>query len=169
MILETWDVRPGEKVADFGCGAGFFSVPIAQRLGQYGAVYAFDIRQEALDATRSKTKLFHITTVDLVRADLERPRGSGLADSSVDKILIANILFQSDAPGSILAEAYRIVKPGGTVLIVEWDEETVGGPVLPKKIARKTIEDMFAQIGFSRVKDFYAGSHHYGLIFKKPA
>ena len=52
IVLESWDVRPGEKIADFGCGAGFFSVALAQCAGPQGTVYALDVRQEALDAAR---------------------------------------------------------------------------------------------------------------------
>ena len=95
-VIEAWDVRPGDKVADFGCGAGFFSVPLGSRVGSNGKIYALDIRPEALEATRAKVKLFHIFNIEPSRADLELPRGSGLRDGSVDKVLISNILFQAE-------------------------------------------------------------------------
>lgn len=167
--IESWDLRPGDKVADFGCGSGFFVVPIAQRVGQKGTVYALDVRQEALDATLTKIRLFKLSNVDLVRANLEAPRGSGLKDESVDKVIMTNVLFQVEDHSAILKEAFRILKPGGSVLIIEWDEGKTSGPVLPRQINRKETETMLVDIGFILQKDFYAGSHHYGLLFKKPS
>ena len=70
--VEDLDVRPGELVADFGCGAGYFTIPLAQSVGSKGNVYSFDVRTEALEATRAKSKLFHLLNIDFVQTDLER-------------------------------------------------------------------------------------------------
>lgn len=166
--IESWDIRPGEKIADFGCGAGFFTIPIAQKVGAQGAVYAIDVRQEALGATQTKIKLFRLANVNLIRANLETPRASGLKDASIDKVIITNILFQVDDKNSILLEAFRILKPKGTLLLIEWNDENKTGPVLPSTINRKEAEKICGGAGFILYKDFFAGSHHYGLIFKKP-
>lgn len=165
--IESWDIRPAEKIADFGCGAGFFTIPVAQRVGTQGAVYAIDVRQEALDATKTKIKLFRLSNINLIRADLEKAHGSGLANESVDKVIITNILFQVDDKNSILKEAFRILKQGSTLLLIEWNEENKVGPKLPGTLNRKEAETLCVGAGFVLYKDFYAGSHHYGLIFKK--
>ena len=166
--IESWDVRPGEKVADFGCGAGFFSIPLGQIVGSNGKIYALDIRPEALEATRAKIKLFHLFNIEPVRADLEAPRGSGLKENSIDKILIANILFQAQNKQALISEANRILKAGGSVMIVEWNENKfVGGPSLDNRVGRDEAKKLFADAGFSFFKEFSAGSHHYGLVFKK--
>ena len=166
--IESWDVRPGEKVADFGCGAGFFSIPLGQIVGSNGKIYALDIRPEALEATRAKIKLFHLFNIEPVRADLEAPRGSGLKENSMDKILIANILFQAQNKQALISEANRILKAGGSVMIVEWSENKfIGGPSLDNRVGRDEAKKLFADAGFSFFKEFSAGSHHYGLVFKK--
>ena len=166
--IESWDVRPGEKVADFGCGAGFFSIPLGQIVGSNGKIYALDIRPEALEATRAKIKLFHLFNIEPVRADLEAPRGSGLKENSMDKILIANILFQAQNKQALISEANRILKAGGSVMIVEWNEnQFIGGPSLDNRVGRDEAKKLFADAGFSFFKEFSAGSHHYGLVFKK--
>ena len=128
-VLEAWDVRPGDKIADFGCGAGFFAIPLARRAGSQGKIYAFDIRTEALEATRAKARLFHLLNVDTIRADLEMPLGSALKNESVDEILIANILFQAENKNALTEEALRILKVGGSLAVIEWsDEKNIGGP-----------------------------------------
>ncbi len=168
--VESWDVRPGEKIADFGCGSGFFTIPIAQRVGAADTVYAIDVRDEALSTTRSKAKLFRLTNIEYLRADLERARGTGLKDESIDKIIVTNVLFQVDDKVALIGEAFRILKPGGSVLLVEWNAENPGGgPVLPRTVDRKEAETLLTQQHLNLLKDFYAGSHHYGLLFKKSA
>ncbi|OGF63394.1 hypothetical protein A2926_03875 [Candidatus Giovannonibacteria bacterium RIFCSPLOWO2_01_FULL_44_40] len=168
-VIEAWDVRPGDKVADFGCGAGFFSVPLGSRVGSNGKIYALDIRPEALEATRAKVKLFHIFNIEPSRADLELPRGSGLRDGSVDKVLISNILFQAENKKAVADEAYRILKAGGSVMVVEWEEggPTAGGPSLEYRVGKDEAKKILESAGFSFFKEFSAGSNHYGMIFSK--
>lgn len=157
-VVEEWDIRPGEKIADFGCGAGFFTLLIGQRTGPNGKVYALDVRPEALEAVKSKIKLSHLFNIETVRADLERDRGSGLKSETMDKVIISNILFQAENKEKISEEAFRVLKTNGLAFIIEWTE----------KINKESAKNIFKEAGFSFEKEFSAGSHHYGLIFKKP-
>src|SRR3989338_487333 len=165
--IEAWDVRPGDKIADFGCGAGFFSVPLGKRVGPNGKVYALDIRPEALEATRAKVKLFHLFNIEPQRADLEAPRGSGIKDESIDKILISNIFFQVENKNAVVEEAYRILKEGGSIMAVEWKEDSVGGPALGERVGKDEVKKIMQNAGLSFFKEFNAGSNHYGMIFSK--
>ncbi len=167
--IEVWDVRPGDKIADFGCGAGFFSVPLGQRVGPNGKVYALDIRPEALEATRAKIKLFHLFNIEPQRADLEIPRGSGIRDESIDKVLISNILFQAQNKNAVAQEANRILRKGGSLMVVEWSESAPsgGGPSMDNRVGKDEAKTILTSAGFSFYKEFSAGSHHYGLIFNK--
>ncbi len=167
--LETLDIRPGMTVADFGCGAGFYTIPFAERLGETGRVYAFDIRTEMLEVVRSKAKTFGLNNIETVWADLEKPEGSHLKASSADLVIISNILFQVDDKKALGAEAFRILKSGGRILTVEWSEDKFYfGPPLKSRINRKEAEEVFLKTGLRFEKEFGAGDHHYGLIFQKP-
>ena len=167
-VIAEWDIRPGEKIADFGCWAGFFSIPLGQRVGPSGRVYALDIREEALEATRAKIRLFHLYNIETVRANLEMPNGSGLKTESVDKIIICNILFQAENKEAVVAEAFRILRPEGTLAIIEWsDLKNIGGPSLEERVGEDEAKKIFENAKFGLVKNFDAGTHHYGLIFKK--
>ena len=168
QAIDIWDVRPGDKVADFGCGAGVFSVPLGQRVGPNGKVYALDIRPEALEATRAKVKLFHLFNIEPQRADLELPNGSGIRDESIDKILISNIFFQAQNKNAVAQEAYRILRKGGSLMAVEWSEgAAAGGPSMDQRVGKDETKKIMESAGFSFYKEFSAGSHHYGLIFIK--
>lgn len=165
--LEEWDVRPGEKIADFGCGPGFFSIPLGQKVGPNGKIYSLDIRPEALEAARGKAKLFHLFNIEPTRADLEAPRGSGLKDWGVDKVLIANILFQVEDQKAVIAEAARVLRPGGGILVIEWNENDAAHPIPSSKANKEEIKSLFQGAGLNFQKEFAAGSHHYGLLFSK--
>src|SRR3989338_8008111 len=142
-VLEEWDIRPN------------------------GKLYSFHPRPEALEATRGKAKLFHLFNIEPTRADLEVPRGSGLKDWGVDKILISNILFQVEDQNAVIAEASRILRPGGSLLVIEWNENDAAHPIPSSKVNKEEIKSAFSGVGFGFQKEFAAGSHHYGLLFTK--
>ncbi len=168
-VIEVASILPGSVVADFGAGPGFYAIPLAQRLGNAGKVYAFDIRKEMLEAVRSKAKALGLSNIETIWSDLEAPQGSHLKDAAVDLVMISNILFQVENKKAIAKEALRILKPGGKVLLVEWaEEEKPLGPPLKYRINRKEAEETFLAQGFIFDKEFNAGDQHYGLVLKKP-
>mgnify|MGYP001611893598 FL=1 len=157
------------QVADFGCGAGFYSIPLARAVGSAGKVYALDAQKEMLELVRSKARVQRLLNIATVIADLERPRGSNLAEGAIDFVIISNILHQADDKSALLKEASRILKTGGMAVVVEWSTLNRGaGPktemVVPKDAAEKLLESA----GLKRVKEFYAGENHYGLLYEKP-
>lgn len=167
-ITSYLDLRPGMIVADFGAGSGYFTIPAARRVGAEGKVYAIDIQPQALGVIRSKAALEHLLQVETVWADLERPRGSHLPDGAVDFVVIANILFQAEDKAALLAEAGRVLRPGGRMAILEWDEASFpAGPPAGLRVAKASAKRLAASAGFEPDKEFEAGSHHYGLLFRK--
>jgi len=155
-------------IADFGTGGGHWALSLAKLTGPGGIVYAIDVQTEALEAVRSQAETAGIHHIESIRADVERPRGSGLADTAIDFVLIANILFQTDKKNAVIKEAWRILKPRGYTAVIDWDEGgSDTGPPLPYRVPRKEVEHLLIQEGFVFDKEFSAGSHHYGMLFKK--
>jgi ubiquinone/menaquinone biosynthesis C-methylase UbiE len=167
-IVSSLDLTPGAQVADFGAGSGHWAVALSKLIGSSGKVYAVDVKKESLAAIRSHAKLLNINTIETIWADLETPRSTTLKDQSIDLVLISNVLFQVEKKEALLQEAWRIIKSGGKLAIVEWDE-TESLQALPtlQRVPRQEIERMLQTIGFQFGKEFAAGSHHYGLLFRK--
>ncbi len=162
------ELLPGMRVADFGCGSGHWAVILSRAVGPSGRVFAIDVQETALSATRSQAKSAHLENIETIRADLEIPGASSLKDAAVDAVLISNMLFQADEKTNVVAEAVRILKPNGRVFLIEWDEVEGGvGPSASQRIPRQTTEHMFESFGLRFEKEFVAGSHHYGIMFRK--
>jgi ubiquinone/menaquinone biosynthesis C-methylase UbiE len=116
--VSSLDIIPGMRIADFGCGSGHWAITLAKAVGPSGTIIAIDVQESALEATRSAARHAHRENVETLRADLEAPGSTMLADASVDAVLISNMLFQADEKLIIAEEAARIVKPGGRVFLL---------------------------------------------------
>jgi ubiquinone/menaquinone biosynthesis C-methylase UbiE len=168
-IARYFDLRPGMVVADFGAGGGYFTIPAARLVGPEGKVFAIDIQKQSLDNIRSKAALEHLRHIEAVWADLESPRGSRLPNHAADFVIIANILFQIEKKQELFNEANRILRAGGRLAVLEWDETPFpAGPAVNLRAPKNSVRRSAEEAGFELEKEFEAGSHHYGLLFRKP-
>jgi ubiquinone/menaquinone biosynthesis C-methylase UbiE len=167
-IVNQLEIDSGMSVADFGCGAGFFSLPIAKKVGEEGKVYALDVLSDKLEAVQSQAKILNLTNIITQRVNLEAPGGSKLEAESVDWVIMKDMLFQNKGKDKILEEAKRILKKGGQVLIIEWNKEDSSiGPEKELRIFKETLVDLSKQNGWTMDREIEVGTFHYGLILKK--
>jgi len=165
-ILEQIDIRDTMEVADFGCGHGYFAIPLAKLVNQ-GLVYALDVLEEALEAVRSQAKLEKIFNIKTIHCNLEIPEGSKLGDDSVDLVILANILFQSQKKSEIIKEARRVLKDEGGLILIEW---IAGAPLAPKEgwlISKEEAQESVKAEGLILGKELKMDNQHYGLVFRK--
>lgn len=165
--VKQLNIKKWMKVADFGCGSGYFTLPIAKRLAHESRVYAIDIIPEALESVRSRARLQGLFNVETVRCNLEEVKSSGLAENSMDLVLLANILFQSGKKIDIIKEAKRILKEDGEIAVIDWKPDQPMGPakefVVPPGAVKKIVEDE----GLRFKKELSVDKYHWGLIFGK--
>ncbi len=149
--------------ADFGCGAGGWVIPLARVLNE-GKVYAIDLLEEPLSALRSKLRTNKLFNVEIIKADVEKTIVRLLANS-VDIVLMTNLLFQVKKKTEVFSEARRVLKPGGKILVVDWNEDMAITHV--DYIAPEEVKELAQAAGFVLIDEFDAGGFHYGLIFEK--
>jgi len=167
-IVSGFNVTKGMKVADFGCGAGYFTILLAEKTGEEGRVYAVDVQEPALDNVRAKARANGLNNIDTIRANLEVMGSSGLTDNSQDMVLLANILFQSGKKAEIIKEAKRVLKSKGKLIIIDWKNGVNGfGPPHELRLDVPKIQQIATKDGFEFEHNLDAGQFHFGLVFKK--
>lgn len=165
-VVEALPLKNNFIVADFGCGSGFFTVTLAEKVPK-GLVVGIDILLSSLEALSLKIREQGIKNVNLILGDLEKEKGSGLKDESCDLVFIGNVLFQVEDKKAILKEAVRVLKKGGFLVIIDWGENALLGPAKELRLSKRQVVQIVRALGLKKEKEFEAGQFHFGLIFKK--
>lgn len=162
--LKAFDLRENDIVADLGAGTGYYSIA-AGTLVSSGKVYAVEIVKDFLETIKKRVTEAHLKNVEILWGDVEKIGGTKIGDGVVDKAIVSNILFQVTNKTNFISEIKRILKPGGSVLLIDWSEASIlqTTAVVSKIKAR----EMFEKEGFVFEREIDAGTDHYGMIFQK--
>lgn len=158
-------LRANQTVVHLGCGAGFYLIPAAKIVGKSGQVIGVDILPDMLQEAEGRARRAGVDAiVRTIRSNLEGKSGSGLDQKIADWTLVANILYQAD-PAKILGEAVRVTKPGGTIVVVEWDTAASPlGPPVATRFAKQQVFSIAAKLKLKLQAEFYPSPYHYGLL-----
>ena len=162
-------------VADLGAGTGFYTYATAHHLnslGKGGKVYAVDVQKSLLDRIKQEAERRGLANVQTIWADIDRSGGIKITDRVCDAVIISNVLFQAENKEQFMAEAGRILKPGGEMLLIDWSESAGGlGPTREMLITQVQVEQLLVKLKPNLNLDietrFDAGGHHWGIILKK--
>ena len=166
-IISELRIANGMIVADFGCGAGYFTIPIAKIVENSGKVYAIDVLNSALEDISSKAKLYGLLNIETMRANIEIVGGTKIKDGSVDFVLLANVLFQCNDYDSVFSEAKRVLKNSGKIVVIDWiPKEIPLGPKFEHCLSEDTMKKLAIKNGLKLVKEIKSGDHHYGMVLK---
>ena len=117
-IVAALGLKPGMAVADIGAGTGLFTRLMAEKVGAEGKVYAVDIAPEflahiAADAKKHRRK--QIVTVQGNQETTHLPR------KSLDLVFLSDVYHHLERPEKMLASLRQALKPGGKLVVVEFD------------------------------------------------
>jgi arsenite methyltransferase len=122
LTLEVLDPKPGERVLDIGSGPGFFACEIAAIVGEEGSVHGVDPSESMLAIAAHRERAPGSAPVEFRPGDaLELP----YADASFDAAVSTQVYeYLEDMPGA-LAEAHRVLRPGGRLLVLDTDWDSI--------------------------------------------
>lgn len=116
-VLSLLAPEPGEHIVDVGAGPGFLAAEMAAAVGSHGRVYAVDPSASMRELARSRDATFEIRDGSA--------EALPLADAAVDVAVATQVLeYVPDVPAA-LAEIRRVLRPGGRVLILDTDWDSI--------------------------------------------
>jgi len=107
-------LKEGETVLDLGSGAGFDCFLAAQEVGPRGRVIGVDMTPDMVEKARRAAEAGGYRNVEFRLGEIE---ALPLADDSVDAVISNCVLNLSPARDRVFAEVYRVLRPGGRVMI----------------------------------------------------
>jgi SAM-dependent methyltransferase len=104
------ELKPGETVLDLGSGGGIDVLLSARRVGPTGKAYGLDMTDDMLALARENQRKSGLANVEFLKGEIEH---IPLPDDSVDAIISNCVINLSADKDRVLAEAFRVLKPGG--------------------------------------------------------
>lgn len=158
-ILAGIGLKRGATFIDVGCGAGFFTLPAARLVSSTGMVYGLDATPEAIDILREKAAREGMTNL---RLKVGRAEDAVLCDACADFVFFGIVLHDFDAPARVVANAARMLKPGGRLINLDWKKETMElGPPLSIRFSQEKATRLIEAGGFRIETVREAGPYHY--------
>ena len=117
-VIESLQIRPGDRVADIGSGGGYFVFALAKAVGPDGKVYAVDIDEEMNDLVAERAKKEGVGNVEVI---LAKPADPLLPLSGIDLIFTSNTYHHIDNRVSYLTNLRKYLRPNGRIAIIEFD------------------------------------------------
>jgi ubiquinone/menaquinone biosynthesis C-methylase UbiE len=169
-IVEALAVSSGMTVADIGAGTGLFLPDFDREVGSEGRVYAVEIAPKFLEHLRERTEREGLARVEVVE---------GLEDSvelpaaSVDLAFVCDTYHHFEYPQSTLASLYTAIRPGGSLVILDFEripgesqDWVLGHMRAGKEVFRREIES--AGFRFEREVTVEGLEENYVLRFRRP-
>lgn len=167
VVSTHFHFKAGDTVADFGAGAGAFLLPLAKLVGEEGKIIACEIQKGLVEKLATQARSLGLNNVDAVWCDVEKKGGIPLSEQRLDGAILVNTLFQFADKSSAFSEIQRVLRSGALFHVIDWSESFAGlGPTPDMVITKTEVISLAESHGFVFEKDYPAGDHHYGLMFR---
>jgi ubiquinone/menaquinone biosynthesis C-methylase UbiE len=162
QIWETFNLQNSQVLVDIGAGTGFFATFFCKKMKQ-GKIYACDNSEIMIDWMKKNLSNFN-NIIPVKSEETSIPLSSEIADL----VYLINVFHELDEPEIILSEAYKLMKSGSKIAIIDWAKtESSEGPPISIRIAEDKVIEYIKNSGFLRIKKYTSIPSHYFLIAEK--
>ncbi|MCL4504968.1 MAG: methyltransferase domain-containing protein [Chloroflexi bacterium] len=153
-FLSRFDIGAGQRVVDLGCGPGFWTLPLAEKVGAGGTVYALDVSQDMLNALANRQPP---ETVRLLRSELP---AINLPDKSADWLWAAFVLHEVTPLDVQVREMRRV---GQRAAILDWRPDAQGeaGPPRAERLWPEEVIKVLKANGFQQASQTWQDDDNY--------
>jgi len=157
-FLKEIGLKYGQRVLDFGCRVGHYTIPAAKVVGNDGIVYAVDKEQQALNELEQKAS--HLNLKNIRTINTSGQIQINLENDSVDIVLFYDVLHYHEKREreKLYVEAYRVLKQDG--LFSVYPKHTLEDDPI-QEFRRLSVSDVKQEIEDS---NFVFEKKHCGLI-----
>ena len=135
-------------LVDIGAGVGFLALPFAERYPD-ATVYGCDILEGMVGLLKQDAAARGLGNL---QALLMQPDRVDLPDGTADIVVMGQVHHELDAPQPLMAECKRLLKPGGTLAIVDWaDADNGKSPPPGRRVPVADLRAQFARAGFADI------------------
>ncbi len=122
-VIAALGLEPGDRVADVGAGAGYFTFRLADAVGPSGRVYAVEVDEDKVRDLERAVQIEDVGNVDVVLGELDDPR---LPDRGIDLVFLCNTYHHIEGRDAYFARLKADLAPGGRVAIVDMRDDLAG-------------------------------------------
>jgi len=164
-VMAFLPIESHHQVADIGCGPGYFTIPLAKHL-LFGKVYALDVLDRMLEETRKRVKASYLGNVEVLKCG---ETSFPVPARSLDGALIAFVMHETQKREELLQAAADLLKPGGWLAVLEWqDKDEEGVPSPDRRVRPKELEALARKVGFQVRQRRELNPKHYMVLLRNP-
>ena len=162
-ICDKLAIQKPDVLVEIGAGTAFFSIAFLQHL-QPSAIYACDVSEVMINWIKKNVSPIYPIIIPLKSEERSVP----LKDEIAELVFMVNLHHELDNASSTVTEAYRILKPGGEIFIVDWKKkEMPEGPPEKIRYLPEQVKDELVKSGFSDVSIYDDMTKHFLVVGKK--
>ena len=164
-MFKELQLKPGQVVCDIGCGNGYYTLAMANAVGEKGRVYAVDIQPEMLKMLEERAQKRGVKNMMPVLGSLWDPK---LPENALDLVLLVDVYHEFSHPPQMLAGIRKSLKPDGELVLVEYRAEDDQVPIKPEhKMSREQILKEMRANGFEEHRHFDELPWQHMMFFRK--
>ncbi len=150
-----------ETLVDVGAGTGFFAALFADKMKK-GRIYACDTSDDMISWMKENLEPSYRGRIVAVKSgETEIP----LPDCTADGVYMINLHHELEDPAGLLKEAYRLLKPSGRIMDVDWKaEQSPEGPPVSIRLPAAVIAEQLEQAGFEEISYTSELPYHNAVI-----